>query len=538
MGVSVNHLTIRIGGAPIVSDVHIDVRDGQRVGLIGSSGSGKSMIARAMMGLLPVEATVSGSIDVNGEQIVGMQDRDLAALRGAAISMVFQNPGASLNPLLTVGRQIALPLELHYDLANEDRQARVLAMMRKVGLDESLVGRHPHELSGGQQQRVGIATALITSPRLIIADEPTTGRAQRLHAVRDSRDVGLVGVLRVGGDAVHHTRLFGARARHAVLLRAGPRHDCGAGAHAACARRAEHPAGRAPRDGRARTDIARSGRRRRRHTRGAGAMTGALTQAEQTDVLLQGERVCKVFGPARARHQVLFDVDISVPAGQCVAIIGASGSGKSTLTRILLGLETPDGGDVRYRGASIEGRAGAPQLRVLRDESGIVYQNPFESLDPRWTAFRSVAEPLRLRDRRIDDETCERRVREALTLVSLDPDEIMWRYPMDLSGGQAQRVAIARAIVTGPSVLLADEAMSAIDVAARVQILDAFAAIRARNPRMAMLFVSHDLGVVQHIADRVLVLHEGRVVERGTVRQILETPQEDYTKALIEAATL
>ena len=129
-------------------------------------------------------------------------------------------------------------------------------------------------------------------------------------------------------------------------------------------------------------------------------MTGALTQAEQTDVLLQGERVCKVFGPARARHQVLFDVDISVPAGQCVAIIGASGSGKSTLTRILLGLETPDGGDVRYRGTSIEGRAGAPQLRVLRDESGIVYQNPFESLDPRWTAFRSVAEPLRLRDRR------------------------------------------------------------------------------------------------------------------------------------------
>lgn len=268
------------------------------------------------------------------------------------------------------------------------------------------------------------------------------------------------------------------------------------------------------------------------------AATGALTQAEQTDVLLQGERVCKVFGPARARHQVLFDVDISVPAGQCVAIIGASGSGKSTLTRILLGLETPDGGDVRYRGASIEGRAGAPQLRMLRDESGIVYQNPFESLDPRWTAFRSVAEPLRLRDRRIDDETCERRVREALTLVSLDPDEIMWRYPMDLSGGQAQRVAIARAIVTGPRVLLADEAMSAIDVAARVQILDAFAAICARNPRMAMLFVSHDLGVVQHIADRVLVLHEGRVVERGTVRQILETPQEDYTKALIEAATL
>ena len=268
------------------------------------------------------------------------------------------------------------------------------------------------------------------------------------------------------------------------------------------------------------------------------AATGALTQAEQTDMLLQGERVCKVFGPARARHQVLFDVDISVPAGQCVAIIGASGSGKSTLTRILLGLETPDGGDVRYRGASIEGRAGAPQLRVLRDESGIVYQNPFESLDPRWTAFRSVAEPLRLRDRHIDDETCERRVREALTLVSLEPDEIMWRYPMDLSGGQAQRVAIARAIVTGPSVLLADEAMSAIDVAARLQILDAFAAVRARDPRMGMLLVSHDLGVVQSIADTIVVLHDGVVVEQGCVAAVLGDPQVPYTRELVAAATL
>lgn len=262
--------------------------------------------------------------------------------------------------------------------------------------------------------------------------------------------------------------------------------------------------------------------------------------------LLEGVDVRKSFGTGARRHEVLHGCTVRVHEGECVAVIGGSGSGKSTLTRILLGLETCDGGDVRFRGASIgahggrRGDAGRAAMRALRRASGIVYQNPFASLDPRWTAFDSVSEPLRLRGAHggRGDTALEDRVADALRLVALEPRDFLYRYPMDMSGGQAQRVAIARAIVTEPQILLADEAMSAIDVAARVQILDAFAAIRARNPRMAMLFVSHDLGVVQHIADRVLVLHEGRVVERGTVRQILETPQEDYTKALIEAATL
>ncbi|MEE1295315.1 MAG: ABC transporter ATP-binding protein [Bifidobacterium sp.] len=174
MGVSIHDLNIAIGGTPIVHGVDLEVRDGQRVGLIGSSGSGKSMIARAMMGLLPADARVTGSIDLNGEQVVGMRDRDLAALRDAAVGMVFQNPGSALNPLLTVARQIELPLKLHYDLSADDRAARVRAMMARVGLPVELAGRRPHVLSGGQRQRVGVATALVTSPRLIIADEPTT----------------------------------------------------------------------------------------------------------------------------------------------------------------------------------------------------------------------------------------------------------------------------------------------------------------------------------------------------------------------------
>lgn len=234
---------------------------------------------------------------------------------------------------------------------------------------------------------------------------------------------------------------------------------------------------------------------------------------------------------------MLFDVNVEVWPGECLGIIGASGSGKSTLTRIMFGLEQPDSGDVLFNGVSILGASGRAQLRSLRAASGIVYQNPFASLDPRWTAGRSIAEPLRLAGER-DERGIGGQVSRAMELVGLEPSEFMGRYPMDMSGGQAQRVAIARAVVKDPQVMLADEAMSAIDVAARMQILDAFAAIRERDPNMAMVLVSHDLGVVQNIADRIVVMHEGRVVESGPSAQILEQPQQEYTRLLIAAASL
>lgn len=254
-----------------------------------------------------------------------------------------------------------------------------------------------------------------------------------------------------------------------------------------------------------------------------------------SDIMMQGIGINKIFGSRSQAHQVLFDVNIDVHQGECIAIIGGSGSGKSTLTRILMGLESASSGQVLWRGQPIIER---DVLHSLREHSGIVYQNPFSSLDPRWTVYRSIREPLKLRDKSMSEDECVQRVRDALTLVSLDPDVIMQRYPMDLSGGQAQRVAIARAIVTDPCLLLADEAMSAIDVSARLQILEAFAAIRERNPNMAMMMVSHDLGVVQHIADHILVLHDGHVIEQGSAQQILNNPQESYTQALVQAATM
>lgn len=254
--------------------------------------------------------------------------------------------------------------------------------------------------------------------------------------------------------------------------------------------------------------------------------------------------VAGLFAPKR-RRQVLFDVSAEVRAGECLAVIGASGSGKTTLTRIMLGLDAADSGEIIYRGQAIA--RGSAGMKALRAESSIVFQDPYGSLDPRWTVGRSVSEPLCLRRRALGyafDEVGAKTV-QALARVGLDPREFLGRYPCDLSGGQAQRVAIARAIVNEPKVILADEPMSAIDVAARVRILETLQSIvhgseagGGRGDRPALIVVSHDLGVVQHIADRILVLHDGRVEETGPTAQVLGSPRSDYTRRLIEAASL
>lgn len=257
-----------------------------------------------------------------------------------------------------------------------------------------------------------------------------------------------------------------------------------------------------------------------------------------SDVLLTGDHISKTFGRRNKRRQALTDVSINVCAGQCVAVIGGSGSGKSTLTRIVLGLLPASSGTVTYCGKDVTAGRRAPGYEALRRESGLVFQDPFSSLNPRWTVARSVGEPLRLRHHSMSHDEVSRRVAEVLRDVSLDPETFAGRYPVDLSGGQAQRVAIARAIINDPRVILADEPMSAIDVAARVQILDTFASIRKRRPDMALILVSHDLGVVQHIADRIVVLHDGRIEEEGPTRHILNSPRSDYTRRLIDAATV
>ena len=236
------------------------------------------------------------------------------------------------------------------------------------------------------------------------------------------------------------------------------------------------------------------------------------------DMVLCGRGLDKWYGAKHERRQVLFGVDVDVRAGECLAVIGGSGSGKTTLTRVLLGLESADGGSVEYCGEPVRGDV----ARKLRMQSGLVFQSPFDSLDPRWRIGRSIGEPLRMHHPDWPRERVAERVAEVLEMVSLDPETYLNRFPVDLSGGQAQRAAIA----------------SAIDVAARVRILESFEAIRNAEPDMAIIMVSHDLGVVQHIADRILVLHDGRAVEVGPTDQVLGHPQDEYTKRLVQAASL
>ena len=271
---------------------------------------------------------------------------------------------------------------------------------------------------------------------------------------------------------------------------------------------------------------------------------GRDVASDKKEPLLSVRGVDKSFGSRSRRTQVLFNVDMDVAEGECLAVIGGSGSGKTTLTRIAFGLEQTDSGTVTYRGVALSGVRSLGMLR-LRNESGLVFQNPFTSLDPRWTAGESMAEALIARQaghragdagRRAASDDIAGAVRRALGMVGLDPDEFIGRYPVDMSGGQAQRVAIARAIVAEPRIVLADEPMSAVDVSGRVQILDALAEIRRKRPRTAMVIVSHDLGVVQHIADRIVVLHDGRIEETAATGDLLTHPRSAYTKQLIDAA--
>nr|WP_152235485.1 dipeptide/oligopeptide/nickel ABC transporter ATP-binding protein [Bifidobacterium leontopitheci] len=268
-------------------------------------------------------------------------------------------------------------------------------------------------------------------------------------------------------------------------------------------------------------------------------MMGKQASAEASPdrpIVLEGRGITKSFGRGHAARQVLFDVDVQVHEGECLAVIGGSGSGKSTLTRILLGLDAADSGTVLYQGSEVRRRGAV--IRALRRDSGLVYQDPYQSLDPRWTVGDIVAEPLSLRRLAVGRKGPYGQVCESLARVGLDPLTFLHRYPMELSGGQAQRVAIARAIVTEPRIILADEPMSAIDVPSRLQILQTFDAIRRDSPATAIIMVSHDLGIVQHIADRILVLHEGRAVETGGTAQVLGSPRSAYTRQLIQAASL
>jgi peptide/nickel transport system ATP-binding protein len=509
------------GVVPAVRGVSLRVVAGETLALVGESGSGKSTVALAALGLLGSTADVHGSAELDGDEIVGADDRQLRAVRGALVGMVFQEPASALDPLMRVGRQIAEVIRNHHDISAAEAAARAVDLLGHVGLPapDERARYFPFQLSGGQRQRVVIAMAIANRPRLLIADEPTTAldvtvQAEILDLLRKlaaEHDMGVLlvthnmGVVADFADRVavmHNGQIVEHGSVDDVLLR--PRHDYTQRLLAAVPRLTVHePPPPTP---------------------------AQDTGTPEPYVDLRGVTV--QFGNRRHRVTALDDVSLQIAPGETLGLVGESGSGKSTVARVLLGLVTPKAGEVRVFGHDLA-RTGWRARRRLQAGIGVALQDPIASLDARMSVGECIAEPLRVHARSMGATERRRRVAEALEAVRL-PAAMAGRAPRELSGGQRQRVSLARALVLGPKLLVADEPTSALDVSVQQIVLDVISEMQ-RDLGFACLFVTHDLAVVQPFADRVAVLRAGRVVEQGLTEQTLSHPTTSYTRGLLAA---
>ena len=521
---AVEDLAIRYvsGGASrrVVEDVSFSIAPGEVVALVGESGSGKTTTAQAVLGLLPANGMIErGAIRLDGTDITGWSDRRLSALRGTRMSLIPQDPTTSLNPVRTVGSQIAEILQIHGERDRGRIRARVLELLARVGLEpaEMRAQQYPHQLSGGMRQRVLIAIAVALRPGLIVADEPTSA----LDVTVQRRVLDLLDDLRrEDGTAVllvtHDLGVAADRADRVVVLRQGRIQEAGPVRQVLAAPRSDYarqlladaPSLATPR---ARPAVPA--------TAGVMLKVAGLTQTYP----VVGERG-RVFRAAD-------DVSFEVRAGTTHALVGESGSGKTTTARCIAGFLRPTSGTVEVGGTDVA-RLSGEQLRQFRRKVQLVFQNPFASLDPRQTIGQIVEEPLRNFDP-VPKAEREHRVRAMIERVGL-PDAVLGRPPAALSGGQRQRVAIARALVLKPRVVVLDEAVSALDVTVQARILELLDELQ-RELGLTYVFVSHDLAVVRLIADTVSVMRAGQVVESGAVETVFHAPAHDYTRDLIAA---
>ncbi|MGE8110993.1 dipeptide ABC transporter ATP-binding protein [Pseudomonas sp. NPDC086566] len=501
-----------------VSQLSFSLAQGETLAIVGESGSGKSTLANALLGLLPGNAHIDqGQLWVDGVDVAQADERTRRQLRGRTVALVPQDPMVSLNPTLRIGRQIAEALLLARGRRYPEVDREVLALLAQVGLDEPALRarQYPHELSGGMRQRVLIAIALAGEPRLIIADEPTSAldvTVQRrildhLQQLVAERGISLLIITHDLGMACDRADRLLVMKQGKLIEHASPRQILWG---------AQHPYTR---------DLLNAApafvpRRR------PGALPGQAP-------LLRLSNVGKRFAlPGQHAHfTALHDLSLEVHAGQTLAIVGESGSGKSTALRIALGLESPSQGHVEFAGEEVSAFSWR-QFRPLRRRIQLVQQNPFAALDPRFTVFDSIVEPL-VSFGLLKGQALERKARELIARVHL-PVHFLDRLPRELSGGQRQRVAIARALALEPEVLLLDEPVSALDVSVQAQVLALLDELQ-RELGMAYVLVSHDLAVVASMADQVLVLRRGQVVEQGPAAQVFGQPASAYTRALIEA---
>ncbi|MFU0506864.1 ABC transporter ATP-binding protein [Pseudaminobacter sp. NGMCC 1.201702] len=505
-----------------VDRISFDIGKGETVALVGESGSGKSVSALSVLKLLPYPAAShpSGEILFEGADLLAMNENQLRRVRGNKITMIFQEPMTSLNPLHTIEQQIVEILKLHQGMGDKQARARTLTLLNEVGIrePEKRLGAYPHQLSGGQRQRVMIAMALANEPVLLIADEPTTALDVTVQAqILELLD----GLKRKNGMSMlfitHDLGIVRKIADRVCVMTGGKIVETGP--TAAIFDNPQHeytrhllaaePKGKPP-----------------------AADAGAAT-------VMAGEDV-KVWFPIRkgffrktVDHVKAVDgIDVTVRAGQTLGVVGESGSGKTTLGLALARMISSDG-TIRFDGRDIN-RLSFNEMRPLRSELQIVFQDPYGSLSPRMSVSEIIEEGLKIHEPRLTDDERDTRVVDVLREVGLDP-ETRFRYPHEFSGGQRQRIAIARAMVLKPRFVMLDEPTSALDMSVQAQVVDLLRNLQARHD-LAYLFISHDLKVVRALANDVIVMRNGRIVESGPSEQIFERPQSDYTRALISAA--
>ncbi|MEV5069213.1 ABC transporter ATP-binding protein [Microbacterium sp. LMI12-1-1.1] len=549
----IRDLTLELAdGTRLLHGISLSVAAGETVGLVGESGSGKSLTARTVLGLLPTRAITTGEVVLGGAGVLSATPSELRGLRRHGAAMIFQDPRAGINPMRTIGDHLTEALRLAEGWSADAARARAVELLTAVRLPrpEEHLRQYPHEFSGGMLQRVMIAGALTTSPRLLVCDEPTTAldvttQAEIIGVLSEQRARRGMGMLFITHDlnlaASLCDRVYVMSGGH--IVEQGRAHDVLRDPQAEYTRRlvaatptlfGSAPVSR-PDDG----------------GRPAPAPQAAVPIQPREQVAdcvpaAHGTPMLEAIGIAKTYHRrgkdpvhAVIDASIAVPRGGALGVVGESGSGKSTLARLIVGLESADGGDIRIDGQ--------PRTEVPRGRRGrlaharsvqMVFQDPYLSLDPRITAGRAIEDALRLHgvsggERRLGASESRTRVRDLLEQVGLGEKHAAAR-PRTLSGGQRQRVAIARALAIEPDVLVMDEATSALDVSVQAQVLDLVDRIR-RERGLTVLFISHDLAVVRRVCDETVVMRRGEIVERGRTDELLGDPQHEYTRLLIES---
>ncbi|MEO9458817.1 MAG: ABC transporter ATP-binding protein [Lentilitoribacter sp.] len=524
---SVKDLSISFGHVQAVLGISFDVHKDETLCIIGESGSGKSTAAFSIMGLLPEFAEFTGRINYRDENLLSLPARTLEKIRGKRIGMIFQEPMTSLNPVLTIGKQIAEPLVFHENMSEKDAlaEARKLLELVKIPDVEERLKQYPHQLSGGMRQRVMIAMALACRPDILIADEPTTALdvtiqaevLQLLNDIRRERGLSLIFITHDLGVVAQIADRVAVMFKGEIVETApvekifnDPDHEYTKSLLSAALRVDKSSAIPVP-------DVVME-------------EAGTLLEVKDLTKTFMGKRR-SLFKPAFGVHAVR-GVSFKIQRGETLGVVGESGCGKSTLSRCVLNLIEPTSGSVIYDGMELTTQSDQ-SWRVLRQKLQIVFQDPYSSLNARRTVGRTLAEPLYVH-KGIKYHGALPILKKLLDEVGL-PDSALDRYPHEFSGGQRQRIAIARALVLEPEFIIADEAVSALDVSIRAQILDLLRRIQ-KERSLSFMFITHDLAVMRNFCDRALVMYKGQVIEEGTADELMDNPQQEYTKILRNAA--